>query len=70
MEWWGNGIFGMKSGWSPHFNFRWWLFMITRSHTVKPGIPTFHHSSAPWHWITAKPVISELAPKIRLLMLD
>jgi len=56
MEWWKDGILGMKSGWCPDFNFWWGPFNKSRSHSAKPSIalklhcvpsiPLFHYPIA------------------------
>jgi len=60
MEWWINGILGMKSGGVLILISAAGKLSKNRSHSAKPSIPTFHYSSIPWHPIIAKPVISDL----------
>ena len=62
LEWWKNGILGIKSGWCPDFYF-WTVapHVKNRSHSAKPSIPTFHYSNTPRHSITAIPPVARLS---------
>jgi hypothetical protein len=44
MEWWKDGILGMKSGWYLVFTSDACRMYINRPHSAKPSIPTFQYS--------------------------
>jgi hypothetical protein len=70
MEWWKDGILGMKSGWYLVFTSDACRMYINRPHSAKPSIPVFQHSNIPGHSIMAKPVISDLAQRTRFSMIE
>jgi hypothetical protein len=59
MEWWKNGILGMKSGKYLNFNLGFSPCILKKSHSAKPIIPTFHYSNTPWHLMTAEPTVCD-----------
>jgi hypothetical protein len=59
MEWWKNGILGMKSGKYLIFNLGFLPCILKKSHSSRPIIPIFHYSNTPWHLITAEPPVSD-----------
>ncbi|MGD2037336.1 MAG: hypothetical protein PVH28_05585 [Desulfobacterales bacterium] len=65
MEYWKNGILGIKAGDV--------LILIADqchqdkngAHSTERNIPTFHYSGKPWYSIPAKPMISKLTVRTK-----
>jgi hypothetical protein len=70
MEWWNNGIMGLKKRIVSNFKAMIGEVYLKRSYSAKPIIPIFQYSITPWHSITAEPVISDLAQRTRSSMLE
>jgi len=70
MEWWNNGILGIKSGLG--------LILLSESchsdknkfHSAKPNIPSFQCSIIPRHMNTAQSIFSDLAQKTEVSVLE
>jgi hypothetical protein len=61
MEWWNNGILGIKFGKYLDLNPCFANCIVIRPHPSEPIVPTFLSSIIPRYLSTAQPVYSDLA---------
>jgi hypothetical protein len=71
MEWWNNGIMGMKTDDVLILFSDQCRRFKNRYHTAKRSIPAFHYSNTPWRFITTIRLRqTELAWSARFPMLE